>query len=369
MTSTESTVQSKTAWLPGLDLYRALVVLLMFVVHARRVQDPISGGTPLDRIIDGVMAIEPYIAASFLFVAGVSLVLSYERAADRRRWLLRMTRRAAGLYLLAIALFVMQFGVDLPDLLASPGILSAIGIAIVVVAASLTHRRADLVLGVSAVVVLALTVALERAKLSISGLNAGPGGTFPLLAHAQCGALLARAFRRRGISAVVKICAACLVPFVGVVASGAAWTTTHVSMYTDLRGRTAIAALLSAEGLGDVVRGVSFWNHSAAGAIALLFPLAASLLLALALPQALARVRAAAAALALGRHALAAYVAHLVLLGMVELSGLAPVNAAQTWILVFALAVATWALARGLDHFRRRRPLPALGASDELSSG
>lgn len=100
---------------------------------------------------------------------------------------------------------------------------------------------------------------------------------------------------------------------------------------------------------------MSFWNHSAAGAVALSAPLLAALGLALAAGKRVGSAALAAPFLVLGRHALLAYVVHLGLLGLVELAAFAPRSAAGTWLVVSALGASTTLGAWAFERWRELR--------------
>jgi len=327
---------------PGLDLYRALVVLMMFVVHARRLQTPAGAGV-LESSLAFFMWAEPFIAASFLFIAGAAASLAHERAGSA---LLPTTlRRALSLYALALVLFVPQYGLELPDLLVSPGILSAIALALVTTALALRSPAPELALCALGIGVLGVTASLDRSGATLPGLNAGPGGAFPLVAFTALGALAMRAWRRTGRRAFGFGLALAL-PVLGVVLwLGQSWITERSSLYRVHDGQLALLHLTQESPRAPV----RFWNHSALGALALIAPLLASLWAALFAGRRLAERRLLAPMLVLGRHALAAYVVHLGLLGAVELAGLSPSTPAETWGLCAGLALACFALAWALE--------------------
>jgi uncharacterized membrane protein len=347
---------------PGLDALRGLLVLAMFAVHARRLQPAFTRGPGwLDRALDALMWAEPLIAAGFLFLVGVSLVLSLESFAGlpRAAWRAKVGKRAALLYALAIALFVPQYGIELPDLIASPGILSAIALAIAATGLALGTSRPLPVLGGIATGGLLVTAALDHAEVTLSGVNAGPGGALPLVSFAAAGAAVTFVARQVGARAYGVSTLASAIPLALVVASGADWTTTRASHYLEHTGLVALPELLrAAEGARSAV---PFWNHSAAGALALAFPLCLALLLFAGGAQGFFARAWLSPLRMLGRHALSAYVLHLGLLGGVELSGMAPTGSEWTWLLIALLAVAALAAARLLEL--RARPPEARRAS------
>ncbi len=315
---------------------------MMFAVHTRRLQ-PHSGTGALNRVLDFLMWSEPYVAASFLFIAGTSLVLSHRKHAAG--WLGLLGRRALLLYLLGIALFVPQFGIAWPDLLVSPGILSAIGVSMLMVGILVDRAAPDWSLGALALGILAATFWLDSPGRSVPGLDAGPGGLFPLAAFTCWGAWLARLRERSARRVMLGAILAAAIATVLVWQSGADWTTTEISHYPAHSGQLALRSLFDASALEPV----AFWNHSALGALGLAFPLALSLALAFWLPTTVTGSKPLAPVRLLGRHALAAYVVHLGILGLLDLSGLGPKSAAATWLLILALGLVTTLLAAILD--------------------
>jgi hypothetical protein len=327
-------------------------VVAMFSVHARRLQ-PVGtrSSAAADRVLDAMIWAEPLIAGGFLFVVGTSLALSHRKfpRSSVGSWKGRQLSRAGLLYALAIALFVPQYGLDLPDLLLSPGILSAIAIAIAVVGIALDTARPLAALSAVAIGGLALTALLDWSQLGFSGINAGPGGAFPLVSFSAAGAALELLRQRHGTRALTGFLLSALPALALALASGAAWTTERVSHYADHDGLLALPGLLAgAEPAGWVA--VRFWNHSALGALGLTAPLALALLAALGASKRITGARPLAPLRLLGRHALAAYVLHLGALGVVELADLQPPGAHATWALVGALALLGWLSALALDR-------------------
>ena len=336
----------------GVDAYRGLSVVLMYIVHARRLEPRGSwegAQRGAETVLSWLMWSEPFIAASFLFIVGFSLVLSRERTRDSDRWRWRLLWRALGLYGLAMLLFLPHYGFALPDLLFSPGILSAIAVAVAAVAVALTTTRPVVAaLGLTGLA-LAVTAACELYDVSLSGVNAGPGGALPLVAFASAGALLATAYRRWSRRALDVAVAATVVPLAIVLLIGARWTQLHVSLHPDYAGEVAIAEIFTAP--RDSIR-VLFWNHTVAGWFGLLLPLAAALRLFVAADPWLDRAPASLLGL-IGRHALAAYVGHLIALGLLDLAGTGPQNPVQTWVLVAALTAAAAGASAGLEAWKR----------------
>jgi len=324
---------------PGLDAYRGLAVLLMYVVHARRLQPTTSPGEGLaDAALRLLMWSEPFIAASFLLIVGFSLVLSATKHGASRGWLRRSWRRAAKLYGLSVLLFVPQFGLQWPDLVLSSGILSAIAVAIAVVGSALCSRTPAVAVASVGIVGWLVAGLLEWMDASVSGVNAGPGGALPLVSFTAAGALLALLHQKHGSRGLVFATAAGAMGSLAAMLSGGPWLEVHASVYRDYGGMLALPALVEGGAAGSIE--VTFWNHSAVGTLGLGFPLVASVAVFLIPEHRVERIwRWLSWLLLLGRHALGAYVGHLVALGLLELGGWVPRSATTTWILVGALAL------------------------------
>lgn len=314
---------------------------MMFAVHTRRLQGHAEASFA-DRLLRWCLDIEPYIAASFLFIAGYSLVLAHEAGALA---LGRLFRRSLVLYALAMLLFVPQYGIAFPDLVSSPGILSAIAVSVMLVGTLVARDAPDLAIASVGSAVLLLTHWLDAPGRSVSGLDAGPGGVFPLLAFTCFGAVFARLTTKLGPRALAIVVVLSLPLFLFVWRSHAAWTTTEMSRHPAHAGQLALGTLFAPGQTTDV----PFWNHSALGALGLAFPLAASLGLFIGLPKTLTGVRWLAPLRLLGRHALGAYVGHLGVLGLLDLADLGPKSAHGTWLCVALLACSSMLLAMLLD--------------------
>ncbi len=335
---------------PGLDLFRAIAVLLMFEAHVYRLETDVAHGGPGQQLLDLMVYLEPYTAGAFLFIVGFSLVLSQRRFDENQRgvWLGLLLRRGALLYGISVALFIAHYGFELPDLLVSSGILSVIALGIVTVGAMLALPRPITPLAGFAVAVIAVTRVLNVSGATVSGLNAGPGGAFPLLALTAAGAIAGHVYCHGGVRALGWLTLGA-VPISALAAPAGPWTTLRASHYAVHAGELALADLFSHP---PGTQAVVFWNHSAVGALALLAPLLGSVLLLLATQKVVCRPRAMTPILWLGQHALAAYVAHLGVLGVLDFAGVVPHSAAGAWAMTLALSLGAVALAAGLEARR-----------------
>ena len=304
------------ARVPGLDAFRGCFVVLMFAAHVARFADR-GPSTLLARFFELVLWIEPAISAGFLLVVGVSLELSWSRAGavqaagGWRRWYLRLLIRALTLYLVAVVLFVSQYGFELPDALLSPDILSAIAAALVTVGLALRAGSRGLLVHIALVFV--VVGLLQASGGALSGLNAGPGGALPLIAFTALGVGLAR------------------------------WSAHFDKLFLISLGVTALASLLHGPPVARVesqysTGPVTFWNHSLKGALLLAAPLVGTAWLFFRSSTAW-RHAALGWVRYLGRHALLAYLTHLVLLEGSRRSGVFPLSAASATAYLVLLVI------------------------------
>lgn len=294
----------------AIDVLRGIAVVGMVLAHVARVVPAATGGSRLRGIISPV---EPVIASAFLFLVGWSLSRSWERASQSETpapfaaWYQDSLKRAGCLYATGMVLFLLQYGPQFPDGVLSPDILATIAVAIVLVGAFEPFRPAACLWGAAAVVFVAWGV--ERASAEVAGVNAGPGGSVPLVALAFFGAWMGKRLPApRGRAALGVVVIAAVAALVATMSPGPA-TTQHLSEYTnwsptfppDMR--------------------VWFWNHTPKGiglygsGVVLGFAVlsagfagaAGSMLVPLTRPIAM-----------LGRHALIVYVGHLLALGIID---------------------------------------------------
>jgi hypothetical protein len=334
----------------------------MFLAHAWRVQDqraPQGFFLSVDKTLAWMDRGVAYVAGSFLFIAGFSLVLAHRDTSSRGPylWLRGVLRRAGWLYLLSLLLFLPEHGVELPDMLASSGILSVIAVAVVVTATALVAPRPQIVLALVCFAVLGGTWLLERQGWNVSGMNGGPGGAIPLIAFSAFGALAAKLYLKHGTRALFATAAVASPVFLIALAQDAPWLALYPSVYQD-HGGLAIAHWLGMTSPArDIVQRV-FWNPSAMGALGLVFPVVTTTAVVLAWQTTLAKSWPSRPLLLLGRHALLVFVAHYGLLGLVDLAGLRPPHGGWTLVLLAALVAACTGLSAAEESRRRKRARP-----------
>lgn len=278
----------------AMDAFRGVVVTAMIVVHTTRVVPPSADESDFRDFRAYASLFEPAVSVAFLWLVGWSLERAYARTSHSgtnwRSWYGSALARAATLYGLGVLLFVLQYGVVLPDVWASPDVLATIAWVIVVLGALLPLGLRGLIGG--AVASVALTVLSERLVFYASGVNAGPGAVLPLLCIGCVGACHRATAGHRSASNLCWAALGCVAGIVALVLPG---------------------ELLDLQRVADAgTQELWFWNHTTKGIVVY----GGGIALAAAV---FARSRCASKLWAplrlLGRHALVTYVGHLLVLG------------------------------------------------------
>lgn len=274
-----------------MDAYRGVAVLGMIAAHTTRVV-PLSGGE--SGLRGHASLFEPAISVVFLWLVGWSLERSYARASQSgtewRKWYASALVRAATLYALGMLLFVLQYGVVAPYVWASPDVLGAIAWAIVVLGPLLPLGVWGLIGGT--VATLALTALLGALGVHVSGVNAGPGAALPLVGSACAGACHGLTGRQRPANDVWWAALGLMAGSLALVLPGE---------LLDLHRLRAGAPW--------------FWNHTVKG---MLVYGGGVVVVAAAFARMRCTSRVWAPLALLGRHALVAYVGHLLVLGVAD---------------------------------------------------
>lgn len=279
----------------GIDAFRGVAVLAMMLVHTSRV-------TLAQAEDSGFQActsrLEPAVSVAFLWLVGWSLERAYQAASHSgtawRCWYGRALTRAMTLYVVGMVLFALQYGVEAPHFWASPDVLGAIAWAIVALGLLLPLGHWGLIGGT--VATLLVTLLCERLAVHVSGVNAGPGAAFPLLAMACVGGCQGLGDRHRPLGTVLW---AALGVLVGALALGLPGELLDQHPSQDTRAGTPW-----------------FWNHTVKGI--LLYGGGVAVAAALFVGTAVSTLAWAAPLRLLGRHALVTYVGHLLVLGIVD---------------------------------------------------
>ncbi|WP_461422576.1 heparan-alpha-glucosaminide N-acetyltransferase domain-containing protein [Ketobacter sp.] len=349
-------------YFPGLNIYRAIAVLLMMLAHSARVQTstPLIMAHPehagwLDWPLLSALYIEPIISAMFLFIAGFSLVLSRTRSRESKSgWLIRLGKRMFTLYAISVIFFIADQGFQIPDLFLSSGVLAIIAVGILSAGVILVTPHPWIGLLSLSVAVESAALYLEQQNLSIVGLNAGAGGMVPLVLFAYSGALSGMLWQSLSWKGLWLLLGLSLPVAIWALASDLPWVTHPVSQihyYPGNRLSSVWYSLQDAFGLyhgPDRTGSVRYWNHAAVFVCRALPLLVAGLMVALHFKASSRHPLLKMLNRPLdwmGRNALNLYILHLVLLAMVEVSTLKPAQGWQTLLLLAViLSMSAWAL-------------------------
>lgn len=365
-----------TKKLVGLNVLRAIAIFTMVIAHSIRTQSNFSmifshreKATFFDQALLFFIDVEPIISAFFLFIAGFSLTLSFsnrckQSVADAWPWLRGVSKKALSLYLIASLFFIAEHGFQFPDVLVSPGILSIIGLSIGLTAFFLTTAKPFWLSGIFVAVVILITYVLEQEHIQITGLNTGPGGTFPLICLCPLGAILGSIYQRWQDNGLFIALVLSAIVSIFALTVNYPWTFTYESVfqrfsfsYVDQIG-LSLKALFSAEQIGSSDYVARYWNHSSIFPLRVIGILVFTTLIFIKLFQNIPRQwvlqRATHFLNYLGSHALSLYIIHLLLLAIIEVTGLKTWTGWQTWILVITLI----GVSAALVSIRERKALP-----------
>ncbi len=327
----------------AMDGLRTVAILLMMASHTTRLIDK------EERRFwsEFAMLIEPLTASLFLLLVGAALVRSWEvrGASGRGEWLKRSARRAALLWAISCAFFVLEHGFHFPDALVSSGILATIAFALILFSLPISSKHSAVYLSAMAAAGTALFIYLDAAQMRVFLLTSGNSPWLPLLLFTAIGALAARWVRARQDGAVKGLAVLGL-----ALVSGSLYLHGFEEFFSKPLGRYGYVREM-AGGLWGEPKSVSYYNLRPA-----LLPMITGICALMysgffGCRNLLARMEKFA--LALGRKSLQVYVLHLFLLALlVVLWGPRPLG--QAWQGDAALA-ALIAVCTGWVFLQERR--------------
>lgn len=117
----------------------------------------------------------PICPALFLFVAGFSINISYNKTLEnnKNQFITHLFKKGLILILSALLLFVIEYGFQLPDMLISSGILNSIGWLIIICALFLFLPHKKIFVSVFIIILIAATYLLEIKNIYIVPFNYG----------------------------------------------------------------------------------------------------------------------------------------------------------------------------------------------------
>lgn len=332
----------------GLDFLRGIAIVLMLITHGFRLfvksTPNYQAGTDLaERLLNLFAIIEPYTSALFLFLAGIGVTISFSQKKDSaNNWLKRQSIKAGQLYLIGMGLFFIEKGFQSPDFWISPSILSTIAISMITVASGLLIPW-GIVLGL----ILTAGITYYFEGTGISGINAGPGGVFPLITFALWGSLIWQIFKQKkyyflGLIGLLSL---------GSYFNDSPWVQHYNSTYHQwTSGSTGLDFIMS---LGEyhITELESYWNHSLIASIRIVGLLLISLWLCLKFSKNLEAKKFNHLLTLLGRHSLGCYILHLMIIAIFDLAKIYPTTPIMDWLFIAFLI----AICSGYAKFKERK--------------
>jgi hypothetical protein len=343
-------MSSDLSRLRSVDFLRGVAIIAMFATHSFRnelnTREAIEAWPTLERLFQTIMTGEASISATFVMLAGFSVAWA---EADPKSSL----KRAAQLWGFSLVLSFFEHGLQWPHALTFFGILFLIAFAIVLVSAlmRLPEPRVGFLLGWA--FVLGLAALLERSLLGPPVEVSRSSELIPMIGFALIGAFIASCYRSWG----VRFFAYSLPTFlfaggISLLIPGE-WAYETTVFFNDWGpGNPGMAFLRSLGGDGApsvVAEPLRYWNYnnSSLGALRLSAILGAILLGLLWLEARFSKLfKPAGGLILLGQNALVLYVAHLVLLMLLEAYGIHCAHALHTLSLLFGLIGLGYAFAR-----------------------
>lgn len=318
----------------GIDVFRGLSIILMFITHGGRLYKGAGDPSWLNQCLNFFFAIEPFTSASFLFLVGVGLNLSYQNTKlNYSSWLKNNVIKSGQLYLIGILFFFMEYGLQVPEMFLGPSILSVIALAIVSLSLCLTS---PVFLLWGSILIGAISLSCEG--MAVTGINTGPGGAFPLILFTFLGYLSYDFIKTKnklgwGILAFGTI--SWFYPHLPTEH----WTQTYPSIYNHfLSGQTGFDYIQSMGEVNGYTK-VGFWNHTLVSVFRILIPLFIILYFSVKLSMRLKSITLGHLLARLGRHALGLYLLHLTIIALCDFSNFKPTSALLDWLFIFGLVI------------------------------
>lgn len=166
-----------------IDILRSTALLMMFITHTARLITFYNDQNNIQILFDFFMLIEPIIAATFLFISGYSLRLTFK---NNTKWYLKKNKIIKELFIWSILLHALQYGLLIDQIIFSSGILFVIGMSIF-----LTYKKLNNNKYLIYIIILSslLYQFLSYFNFNIVGLNAGTGALLPSINYFILGIL------------------------------------------------------------------------------------------------------------------------------------------------------------------------------------
>lgn len=317
----------------------------MFTTHSYKYFHSVVGDKLPDafsQVFYVILRIEPVISTAFLFLVGFSLFLVKRR--NNPNFPKKILGKAVQLYLIGIALFLLEKGWQFPLSLLAPNILSAISFAMVMVLGISYIPRKYLLGVIASITAVALTTLyiLTEKNILIPGLNSGAGAILPVSFCALWGYYMGVKYfdgelKDTGFALLGVLSVSFFVESSYIVA--------YSVDYKDYLGNPNLLTWLQSLEITPSTKAYSYWNHSTFGILRNLFFVIAALM-HLEYKKEIKNVAIYKWIAIIGGSALWGYVMHLTVIGVLSIIGIAPPNSLFTWVFVLGLSALTYLYGR-----------------------
>lgn len=322
----------------GLDALRGFAIVLMLITHGFRLfingQGSYSPGVGFaERLLHFFAVIEPYTSSLFLFLVGIGVHISFNKTKKPYlTWLGNNINKSIQLYIIGIVLFFMEYGFQKNDIFFSPSILSTIALSTIALSSSLKFNYGPMV----GLVLAGITTYVFQG-IPLSGINAGPGGAFPLIMFTFGGYLLYDLMVKDKNKTLIALSVIGVISWFFPFAPQEEWIRHYQSTYKlFLTGPTGIDYWKSG-GEGNIFQVVSFWNHSLTSWFRISLVLFLSLKMFLKFENKLKGKFYGEYLSLIGRHALGCYILHLTIIAVFDILKIYPQTPEMDWVFILFL--------------------------------
>lgn len=188
-------MQNNQKRIPFIDYLRSISIILMFITHTFRLHiTTTTDSVFLLKAFNFFMKIEPLTASLFLFLAGFSLITSYQNMKDSVIWNSKINKKIYILFAISFILCILEEGIFPFRLLFSSGILGVIGISLLLIKKYIEHQKSSFIYLLLWGLTLMFSFFLDRFNINLTGLNIGNGAMIPIIGFSFLGAFIAKNF-------------------------------------------------------------------------------------------------------------------------------------------------------------------------------
>lgn len=358
-------MKNKTTHLYGIDVFRGLAVAMMFVTHISKLYIELQTDffqhfkeSVFDRAIVFFLEIEPLISGMFLFLVGFSLILSLKSAASPSDWSRKAFGRVWKYYLMSLALFFVEYGIQIPDFFFSSGILSiiALSIAVVVLLKKFPFQNYSYNLALGLIFFSVIGYFGENGA-KFSGLNVGPGAGVPLVHFSLLGALVGLLFfefQNQGMALLGLLSVSFFIMLMSNTKDP--WILDFSSVYQVFpNGGSGVELIKSFFTQAQSTDHEEwFWNHSLIAVVRIFCVIGVAVSLLIRFGDKMKSLKIFYPLTTLGNRALFCYITHLAVIAVLKELHFGPRSGLACWITVLIFIACGVGLSEGVNRIRHK---------------